>query len=189
MRSLPVYAVAAVLSLNLVACGSTASVKLNPKIAAAIPDKTSFVLVDARPADERVSSMSGGSYGETRTYGDDTLVPPVPDLLKAWLHNNASADLAGKTITLDKFTVNVLDPTIVTIQGMPDTGLVGRGFAEMMKDKLVYVRISGKVGGEEFSARESASFKARVSEDNVQATLVGALDKAVADIRRAAAVK
>ncbi|MCY1171122.1 hypothetical protein [Polaromonas sp.] len=188
MRILFSVVLAALVSLGLSACGSTANVKLNPKIATAIPDKTSFVLKDARPDAERVSSISGGSAGETRSYGDDTLTPPVPDLLKAWLHNKLSAELAGKQVTLEQFSVSVLDPAIVIAPNTaPGTALLVKGLESMFSQKIVYVRVGGKVGAEEFYVKESANFQGRVAEQNVEATLTRALDMAVEDIRRAAA--
>lgn len=181
---------AAFITLGLTACGSTANVMINPKIVVSIPEKTSFLIKDVRPDSERVSAITGSSIGETRSYGDDSLKPSAPALLKAWLHNKLPVELEGKQVTLEQFSVNVLDPAItIAPNTAPGTALVVKGIESIFSKKIVYVRIAGKVGAEEFYVKDSESFLGRVSDDNMQITLMRTLDKAVEDIRRAAAVR
>lgn len=184
------------LALFLVACGSTSAVKLSPKLAVKAPEAIGFKFQDERSAENRSTRVDEGVTGVNKYFGDDTLSPDAPTLLKAWLHNNMAAELNGRQVTLNEFVVNIYDPAVTLSEpGLAAAGggvfaaLLIRGIESARSDKLVYVRIKGKVDNEAFSVVGTSKYQGRVSDENVQTTLVETLDKAVTDVRRAAAVK
>jgi hypothetical protein len=182
------------LAFFLVACGSTSAVKLSPKIAVQAPETTGFRFQDERPAEERLSRVVEGHTGVNKYFGDDTLSPDAPTLLRAWLYNNMGAELKGRQVTLSEFVVNVYDPAVTVNQaglaaagGGALTALFIKGIESSRSEKIVHIRIQGKIDSEAFAVVGSDKYQGRVSDENVQATLVQTLDKAVADARRAAA--
>ena len=181
-------------------CGTTSSVKM----ATQLPDKTAFVFLDERPTDQRLSRTVNGISGENVYFGDDNLSPSAPALLKAWLQNKSAIELTGKQITLLEFTVNIYDPSVsvdssrlntaaASVPGgyaaAPFAGLLIGGIERIRSEKIVYIKIQGKVGADEFFAVGSERFQGRVTEENVQATLIRTLDKAVAEVRQVAGAK
>jgi hypothetical protein len=161
------------------------------KIATQQPDKTEFAFQDQRAADQRLSRTLNSIAGQNSYFGDD-------NLLKAWLHNKLAAQLKDKQVTLLEFVVNVYDPAVsvdmdrvnanarVTPNGAalaPLTGLFIHGIESVTSEKVVQVKIQGKVQTDEFSAVESENFRGRVTESNIQTIIIRALDKAVADVK------
>ncbi len=184
------------LTFFLVACGSTSAVKLSPKIAVLAPETTEFRFQDERSAENRSTRVVDDVTGANKYFGDDTLSPDAPTLLKAWLYNNMAAELKGRQVTLSEFVVNIYDPAVTLSEpGLAAAGggvfaaLLIRGIESSRSDKIVYVRIKGKVDNEAFSVVGTNKYQGRVSDENVQTTLVEALNKVITDARRAAAVK
>lgn len=180
----------------LSACGTTSTVKLSPKVGAQLPAATSFTFLDERPVEERVSRKVESYSGVNNYFGDDTLSPDAPTLMKAWLHNHLSAELKGRQVTLHEFVVNVYDPAVTVNQaglaaagGGAFTALLIKGIESSRSEKVVMINIKGKVDNEPFAVVGADRYQGRVTEDNVQATLIDSLDKAVIDARRATAVK
>jgi Asp-tRNA(Asn)/Glu-tRNA(Gln) amidotransferase B subunit len=188
------HLVSIIFCLCLCACGTTSSVK----IATQQPDKTEFAFQDQRAADQRLSRTLNSIAGQNSYFGDDNLSPSPPELLKAWLHNKLAAQLKDKQVTLLEFVVNVYDPAVsvdmdrvnanarVTPNGAalaPLTGLFIHGIESVTSEKVVQVKIQGKVQTDEFSAVESENFRGRVTESNIQTIIIRALDKAVADVK------
>jgi hypothetical protein len=181
-------------AFSLVGCGSTSTVKLSQKFAVKAPEVIDFKFQDERSAENRSTRVDENVTGVNKFFGDDTLSPDAPTLLKAWLHNNMAADLKGRQVTLNEFVVNIYDPAVTLSEpGLAAAGggvfgaLLIRGIESSRSDKIVYVRIKGKVDNEEFSVVGTNKYQGRVSDENVQTTLVETLDKAVTDVRRAAA--
>lgn len=189
--ALPVF-----VAVSLVACGSTSAVKLSPKLAVKAPETIEFKFQDERSAENRSTRVDDGVTGVNKYFGDDTLSPDAPTLMRVWLHNNMAAELKGRQVTLNEFVVNIYEPAVTLSEpGLAAAGggvfgaLLIRGIESARSDKLVYVRIKGKVDNEAFSVVGTNKYQGRVSDENVQTTLVETLDKAVTDVRRAAAVK
>jgi hypothetical protein len=189
-------ALAVFVALCLVACGSTSAVKLSPKLAVKAPETIEFKLQDERSAENRSTRVDEDATGVNKYFGDDTLSPDAPTLFKAWLHNNMAAELKGRQVTLNEFVVNIYDPAVTLSEpGLAAAGggvfaaLFIRGIESARSDKIVYVRIKGKVDHEAFSVVGTNKYQGRVSDENVQTTLIETLDKVVADVRRAAVVK
>lgn len=183
-------------ALFLAACGATSAVKLSPKLAVQAPETTGFRFVDDRAAETRVSRAVDNNGGFNNYFGDDNLSPDAPALMKAWLHNNLAAELQGRKITLSEFVVNVYAPPVTLNEaglaaagGGIFTALLIKGIESSRSEKVVHISIQGMVDAEPFFAIGSERFQGRVSDDNVQTTLVATLDKVVTDVRRAAAVK
>lgn len=180
--------------LALVGCGTVGSTKLDVRTS----EPVAFSFLDERPAEQRATLKSQEMYGELTRLGDDAITPTGPALLKTWLNEKLSTRLAGATVVLREFSVEILDPAVSIDEGRfgaamestpgadPVSGLLARwligGIESVKSDKTVGVRISGKIRDREFSGRGGGSFKGRVSEDNINSVITQALDAAVADI-------
>jgi hypothetical protein len=190
------FALPVCIALSLAACGSTSAVKLSPKVAVQTPETTGFRFVDDRTAETRISRVEKNNGSVNNYFGDDNLSPDAPALVKAWLHNNLAAELQGRQVTLVEFVVNVYEPPVTLNEaglaaagGGIFTALLLKGIEGSRIEKIVHISVQGKVDAEPFFVIGSERFRGRVSDENVQTTLVATLDKVVADVRRAAAVK
>jgi hypothetical protein len=166
MRMAKKICAAAILSLAVVACGTTSEVRL----ATPLRQATSFNFVDERPAENRASNVAEGVAGASTFYGDDKLSPSAPELTKAWLQKAYGSELSGKTVTLRLFTVSVYDPGAVIDEqrfaaatqsypaSHPAAGALGAllarpiiyGIESMKTQKSIHVRIEGQIDEQRF---------------------------------------
>jgi len=184
------------LLLLLAACGTTGSVK----VAISVPTTTSFIFSDRRPDTQRISRAPTQSDSESY-YGDDVVSPPAPDVLRAVLERRQAVAFRGKTITLTDLVISVKDPA-VSVDGerlrtaassvpggaaaAPLAGLLILGIERIRSQKWVYVRIRGLVGDAEFSAYRNDSYSGRVTEENIQTTLMAVIEAAANDAEQLA---
>lgn len=194
MRYLSLIFIAMLLS----ACGTTTSVHYD----AQIPASTSFSFRDERPPVERHSRQERNLLGTTLYFGDDTLTPAGPELLKAALESRLHANLHGRTVSLNEFTVYVYDSAAPfgsdRLHGAsslpsgyaaaPFAGLIS-GIDKVRNDKIVRVRIKGSVDLAGFSTSTADTYRGRVTEQNIRTTLSKALDAAASEVARVAAKK
>jgi hypothetical protein len=184
-------------ALALIAgCGTVSSTRID--VAAVRP--ATFEIQDQRPVDARGSFRSSESFGEMIRLGDDAITPPGPELLKAWVADKLGDRLAGKTIVLTDFSVQIVDPAVTideqafntamastpganALSGLMSRWLIG-GIESVRTDKTVGVSIAGSLDGAGFTGRGGGSFKGRVSEANINSVILQALDNAVAEIER-----
>lgn len=192
------YLSLAFLAILLSACGTTTSVRY----ATQVPESTSFSFRDERPTVEKHSRKDRSLLGTTLFFGDDNLTPAGPELLKAALESRLHASLRGKTVSLNEFTVYVYDSAAPfgseRLHGAaslpsgyaaaPFAGLIS-GIDKVRSDKIVRVRIKGDVDLIRFSTNTADTYRGRVTEQNIQATLSKALDAAVSEVEHAAARK
>jgi hypothetical protein len=180
--------------LAVCACGTTSTAQMNVVPVAA----TSFTLVDERPPEQRRQGKVQSISGETTRFGDDSLSPPAPALVRTWLQNHLSSSLGGKEVVLKSFDASVYDPA-VTVHEVPGTegmfgvagGALGRGMMSMFQSssghKYVNVNIELMVDGKTIQARKAGQFRGRVSEEDILGVVKSALDETVAQIRLNAA--
>lgn len=181
-------------------CGTTTTVKLTTPL----PEATSFTFRDERPPEQRLSRTDGGSFGANVFFGDDSLTPPVPELLKASLENRLHVELAGRTVSLTDFVVNVFDPAVsVDIDRVhsaagsvpggyaaaPLAGLFILGIEKVKSEKIVHIEIKGKMDLTEFSTTVSDRYRGRVTEDNIRTSLTKSLEQVVSEVKHIAAAK
>lgn len=184
--------------LSMAGCGTTGSVSLDIRSG----NGSSFSFRDERPHGQRQSHKDDGPTATTVFYGDDNLIPPPVEMLRATLANELSEVLAGKEVTLTEFVVSVAEPTVsidvgrleTAAQSVPNPSPLGMvlaapvifGIESIRSEKLVHVEIRGKVDQEEFLAFYSERFRGRVTENNIRSVLVSALDEVVSSVRRIA---
>jgi hypothetical protein len=180
--------------LLLAGCGTVTSVRYDTPV----PSTTSFAFKDERPPESRQSRYGKSSNAKLVYFGDDNLVPSGPELLKAALESRLHQELKGKTVSVKEFTVFVYDSamppendrqkTAASTPGgyaaAPFAGLFLGGFERARSDKVVRVLIRGNVDRAEFSTTSSDTYRGRVSERDVQATLSKALEKAAAVVQQ-----
>ncbi|HUJ44312.1 MAG TPA: hypothetical protein VLW52_11970 [Opitutaceae bacterium] len=179
----------------LTGCGTVSGTKIDLRSAA-----PTIALQDDRTEMDRVTRKERKSYGQITYYGDDKISPPPPQLLASWLGERFSAPLKGKRVSLREFSIEVeeLDATINeqqfqnVVQSTPGAGpvtasiahwLVG-SFEKAKLPKTVYVNISGKIDGRDFSAGAKGAFKSRVTAEDLNSIITRALDAAVVDVQR-----
>ena len=177
-----------VLVMLLSACGTTSSVKM----AVQVPDKTSFVFRDERPAEQKISRTDTSSSGVTESYGDDKLFPPATEMLRAKLQEKLGTQLGGKTVSISTFNVRVFDPVVsVDTKGLnsavasvrggyaaaPLAGVLVYGIEKIKNEKSVDINIEGTVDIVPFSSVVSDRYRGRVSEDNLRTSLLHAFEK------------
>jgi len=150
--------------------------------------------------DQRAARVDTSLAGDSIHFGDDNLQPPPPELLKASFQRQIGPALTGKRLFLAEFSVSVFDPAVYvdpnnlynaasSVPGgyaaAPLAGLLIHGIERMRSEKIVRVRIEGKVAGhDEFRTVVSDRYRGRVTEENIQASILRALDQAVAEVRR-----
>lgn len=186
------YALVTLFTLLLLGCGTTSAVRLASEVA---QEQPSFLLLDERPPQQKSSRNEEGSDGKNLYFGDDNFTPTGPELVKAALHKKLGAELSGKSVTLTDFVVNVYEPAIaIDREGMRNVAAsVPNGYAaeplaellvfaieSMRSEKNVNVQITGRIDDLVFSGNLSDTFKGRVSESNIKATVEKALEE-VAD--------
>lgn len=190
MRTAALLLVASIVA----SCGTTSSTKLDIRPTGVV----SFDFRDERPAEQRLTRKSRVSYGEMTLLGDDGISPEPPALFRTWLEKALSKELAGRVVALREFSVQIIAPdAVVDEQGfstaagatpganavatMLARALVG-GVGSAGSEKMVSVRIGGRVADREFSARWGGSFKGRITEEDVNSVIVQALDAMVKEV-------
>jgi hypothetical protein len=189
------YVLGVLIAMMLSACGTATSVKLD----IAVPDKTSFAFQDERPSDQKQSQVEDSPVGETEVYGDDSLSPPVTEMLCATLQKHLGRQLDGKTITLTKFYVRVFEPSTsvdynrlhasaASIPGgyaaEPLAGLLISGINKIKSEKVVSIDVEGKVGDTPFQNSLSDIYRGRVTESNIRTSLEHSLQQVVMEIKQ-----
>lgn len=181
------------LVFTLSGCATTTSVNLPSNN---ISSEVSFLFADERSEKQKSSYQQTDSSGRNVYFGDDKINPTGPQLLKGVLHKNLSIELTGKKIVLTDFLVIVSDPTISIDKARVEaaSASVPNGFSvtpltealihsiESGK-KNVYIRITGKVGENDYSNQNSRNFWAGASEADIKSLINKTLDDSVKEIR------
>ncbi len=180
-------------------CGTAGSLKLNLQPI----QSTVFEFQDQRPEEQRITAKYHESSGEITQLGDDAVSPSGPDLVKTWLNNKLSSQLAQKKVVLKEFSVRIFDPTVsideqrfeqstASSGADPISSLLARwiitGIESSKSEKAVSVQIAGKIGDQEFTGSGRGSFKGRVTESNINSVIVQALDAVISDIMQTMAL-
>ncbi len=178
----------------LTGCGTVASVKMTTLQI----ENPSFKLLDNRPSETRQSRIDKDASGTTTFYADDNISPSVPELVTAALQAELRDKLAGRTVILNEFVMyvyehrasvdmNQLHTAAASTPGgyaaAPFAGLLISSIDEVIGEKTVYVRISGKVEGQEFSTFIGDLYRGRVTESNIQITLQKTLTQLASDVQ------
>jgi hypothetical protein len=192
LRTLPVSA----LALLLAGCASVATTT-NLKVQVA--SESSFAFTDKRPQDQRVSAQESNSIGLMIQLGDDKVVPSGPALVRTWLQRDLGTVLAGKSVVLTRFTLDVFDPggrvdekrfaeTAARTPGAnPASALVARalvgGIESFRVDRSVGIKIELEIDGKPLAARWGGSVRGSVSEEDISNVLRQGLDAMVREVR------
>ncbi len=181
------------IAITLQGCGTVSSTKLNTQPV----QSTVFEFQDQRPEEQRITAKFHEPAGEITQLGDDAVSPPSPELVKTWLNNKLSYQLAQKKVVLKEFSVRILDPTVsideqrfeqstASSGADPISSLLARWLITATEsarsEKTVSVQIAGKVGEQEFTGSGRGSFKGRVTENNINSVITQALDATISDI-------
>lgn len=174
--------------LSLAGCGTASTTHLDVSSTQA----PMFELVDARTAEAKLSSKSNRPEGQIVSLGDDAVQPAGPMLMQSWLSNRFQTRIQGHQLTLEEFAVEVTDPAVsVDAEGInrsanvtPGAGPLAGALAYWLivaiehtrSDKYVGVRISGKLGDQAFTARGDDTFKGHVTESDINAVIMQALE-------------
>lgn len=175
------------LSIALSGCGTATMTRLNVS-----PYETGeFNLVDARPADKRLSIETANSYAQVTSLGDDAIFPTPTQLTRTWIGRNLPDWLRNKNIALKEFTVQVVIPqttidenrlktaTDVTPGGSnaePLSRLFIGGIENIRSRKTVTAKIAVDIDGREYSGIDDRTYQGRVTEENIAIVIHGALD-------------
>ncbi|WP_232415343.1 MULTISPECIES: hypothetical protein [Methylotenera] len=182
-----------ILVFTLSGCATATSVNLSSN---SIASEASFLFADERSEKQKSSYQQTDSSGRNVYFGDNTLNPTGPQLLKGMLQQNLSIELTGKKIVLTDFLVIVTDPTVsidkarlqATSAQVPN-GVAVTPLAEALiysiesGKKNVYIRITGKVGNNDYSNQNSRNFWAGASESDIKSLINKTLDDSVKEIR------
>lgn len=189
----PLSALFALLLLS--ACGTTSTTRLN-----VVPvERTSFTFSDERPFTQRLGGKVLRPYGEETNLADDEITPPPVKLFQTWLQRELAKPLAGTAVSLQLFTVEVLDPAVTideqrfsnAANSTPGANPLSAGLARLLvrgiesarSSKTVDVRIGAAINGKEVSARGNGHFKGRVTEDDISSVIRQALDAFVKEAK------
>lgn len=167
------------------ACGTVTTTTLDVKS----DEKYVFDLQDHRPSVERRGERTT-EYGNTLTrLGDENISPAGPVLLRTWLHRKGPASIEARRIVLTEFAVTVFEPAVHVPAGMAAAGLLGliggHGIEAVRSYKVVSVRVTGTVDGEEFQGFASDRFRGRVQHADINKVIERALDHTVERIAAA----
>jgi hypothetical protein len=187
----PLYWMILVFSLS--SCTTTTSVNLSSNN---FSNEVSFLFADERSEKQKSSYQQTDSSGRNVYFGDDKLNPTGPQLLKGVLQQNLNLELTGKKIVLTDFLVIVSDPNITidkerlkttsasVLNGEAVTPLTEALIYNIERGKKnVYVRITGKVGDNDYSNQNSKNFWAGASEYDIKSLINKTLDDSVKEIK------
>ena len=181
------------LVFTISSCATTTSINFPPNN---LSSEASFLFADERAEKQKSSYQQTDSSGRNVYFGDDKLNPTGPQLLEGMLQKNLSAELIGKKVVLTDFLVIVSDPTIsidkarleTTSASVPNGSAVTPLTEALIHSiesgkKNVYIRITGKVGGNDYSNQNSKNFWAGASEADIKSLINKTLDDSVKKIR------
>ena len=183
----------------LAACGTVSSVKSQVEI----PLSTSFIFVDQRPAEQKISRTLS-ELQEELLLGDDAISPSSAAILKAAFEKRAGGSLRGMTVTLLEIVVSVRESAVsidsrrlgiaaASVPGgvvaAPLAGVMILGIEKSRQPKSVYVKVRGLVGDKEFLAYQNDRYTGRVTEGNILATLSTVIEMAARDADQLARTK
>jgi len=192
-QKLALWLCVGLIALPLLGCSTLSVVSIETRI----PETTSFVLQDDRPPKDRVSRLEPDSA--YLHLGDDMIAPPPAQLFMAWLDAQVGSKLTAKRVLLLEFDVTVYEPSFdvpSTASNPATAGVKGSAAAAPLADLLlfgvlkltaeraVFVKIAGSVEDSAFSVFLSEGFTGRLAEEDVKGTVIRALDKSAAEIRR-----
>jgi len=191
------YILSALFAMALSACGTVSSVKL----AIQVPEKTSFVFRDERPPEQKLSRTDNSSSGAVVIFGDNNIVPPVTEMMRAKLQERLSTQLEGKTVSLSEFQISVIDPAVsVDMNGLhtaaastpggyaaaPLAGVFILGIEKIKSEKIVLIRIKGALDNMAFFSYVSDNYRGRVTEENIRTSLERVLEDVTTEIQKIA---
>lgn len=177
-----------IITALLSACGTTSTVKI-PTTAPANP---SFVLIDERQADKKLSRTENSNSAIVSIIGDDNLEPQATDIITARLSERLGPGLKGRTIRLTDFEIRIVEPTVKVDPDRFNTAVASTpggyaaaplaalfifGIEKTKSEKTVLIKIDGKLDQHEFSVAGSDHYQGRVTEANVRSTLETVLDR------------
>ncbi|HEX4331918.1 MAG TPA: hypothetical protein VH040_07260 [Usitatibacter sp.] len=172
----------------LAACGAASTVRLDISPPATI----GFRFSDTRPSSDREPEQRRLSIGQEIALGDNAIAPRPPDLVRSWLAREAATSLAGKAVELRRFRIEVSVPDgavdearfASSANSVPGANPVSVGLAKLFMGgiessrttKTVMVYLSVSVDGKEVENNTARAFSGRVSEANIQETILAALE-------------
>lgn len=180
----------------LIGCGTASSVKF---AAVQVPIKTSFVFRDERPPEQKYQRNIESASGSSVIYGDESFVPPFPQLLAASLQEKLGDRLTGKTVALTSLTIKVSDQDIRLDTNALNTAVASTpggyaaaplaipiiwGIEKMRGHRVVSIEVAGKVDDAPFSSSVSDHHKGSISEQDLRTTLTRALETTTFEVMR-----
>lgn len=157
---------------------------------ATLPGTASFLLLDKRALQQKLSHKETDSNGTNSYLGDNSLNPTGPESLKTALQRKLKTALSGTSITLTDFSVTVYEPSVSLpygggAYGEPDplTKLIVLGIEKLKSEKTVLVQVTGKIGETSFSGSTSENYKGVVTDGNIRAVVDKTLEDVVSQIQ------
>jgi hypothetical protein len=181
--------------LVLAGCSTTSSVKFS---STAESGQASFIMLDERNSNEKISRFEENSDGKNYFFGDDNINPTPSKLLENKFKEELNNELSGKKVTLTDFTIHVYEPEVYIDRNAmdsatsfsPEAALVAplaeifiSAIEGMKSEKNLLVQVSGDVNGSTFSSTLQESFKGRVTENNAKQTINKVLEDLVSQVR------
>ena len=175
-----------VLTVALASCGTTSSVNLGIRPV----EVSTFQFSDARPVDDRMSSKTRSSTGESTVLGDDSIVPVPDQLVRAWLQDQLGAKLAGRRVQLTRFKVEIIDPDVKiderafgtatgTTPGSAAAAPIARpiilAIDSVKSRKTVLIAVVISLDDIELAEAYAAYYRGRVTEGNIDESIRQAL--------------
>lgn len=177
--------------------------------------QSNFNLVDNRPAQEKNSHNIDNGSSTIKMFGDDSVRPSIPELLKATLAKQATPELQGQSITLKSVRVMIESPASnagkfdperfaarqeAAMQQAATVGYAGAAAGGLLYDVVerifekanentiftVKVSIDGNLGDEAFSEYSFATYDSGNGETQLKEAITEAIDRTTNTINRLA---
>lgn len=177
--------------------------------------QSNFNLVDIRPAQEKTTQTIETGATAIRLFGDDSVHPSIPVLLKAAIANQSIPNLQGQTVTLKSVRVMIESPHSTAGEYNPErhaarqeaamqqaatVGYAGAAAGALMYDVMerifekanentiftVKVFIEGDVGNETFSEYAFSTYDTGNGEAQLKEAITEAIDRTTNTINRLA---
>jgi hypothetical protein len=195
-QSLLILLLSSVCVLSGCATSMTAKIDTTP-----YAGEKSVKLVDNRPKESTVKSKTFETSGAHTYLGDADIQPPTLELIQKWANSRASHIPSNSEITLNEFTVRIIEPDVTvdprqleqarqsTPGASPLAAVLAGWFIEgvesIRREKTVTVQISGNVDGKAYEARAHGAFKGQLSTEDISSVIELGLKNAAESISTA----